>query len=127
MHMMSFTDGLQNQEEDKVIGAFFGRKHSGKPANTINTIDLITSHDRAAILTHLDCRLVIYDKDKNKFATDSTTKKIPHQVVRRQNIFTLRQLVDKMIEDTVLTLPCEDSIKDQIRHKVGLLRVQYYQ
>ncbi|KAL9181107.1 hypothetical protein ACHAXT_009912 [Thalassiosira profunda] len=98
-----------DRKEVGVTGAFFGRESSNGSTG-------LTVHGRAAILTHLRCRLLVCDRTEQTIAVDATTKQFPLSIVEDQNNITLRELVHAMIE----------SFGGTRQHQVRLLRVDHF-
>lgn len=105
-------------EEEVVTGAFFGRIHSNKSIG-------LTSHGRAALLTHLKCRLLVYDEVRHKIVADTATNAFPLSYVYDQNEITLKELVDAVISDYVKMIPSGSRGNEDELHRVGLLRVEH--
>jgi len=122
VHMMNLSGEHNDQQEEEVTGAFFGRMRNS--SNKSNRVSGLTYHGRAALLTHLKCRLLVYDAIQQQIALDTATKMFPSSFVNDQNEMTLKQLVDGMIADLV-ALPSEDNREKQGQYQVGLLRVEY--
>lgn len=122
VHMMNLSGEHDDQQEEEVTGAFFGRMRSS--SNKSNRGSGLTYHGRAALLTHLKCRLLVYDNIQQQIALDTATKMLPSSFVHDQNEMTLKQLVDGMIAELV-ALPSEDNREKQEQYQVGLLRVEY--
>ena len=116
VHKIDFSAEHIDQQETEVTGAFFGRMHQS------DKVVALTHGRRAALLTHLNCRLVIYNKMRQSVAVDTATNTFPSSIVIDQNEMTLKQLVDGMIADLEV-LPSEEYCKEQ--NQVGLLRVEY--
>eukprot|EP00804_Cyclotella_cryptica_P013279 CCRYP_007036-RA/>CCRYP_007036-RA protein AED:0.43 eAED:1.00 QI:0/0/0/0.5/1/1/2/0/390 len=105
-----------NKDNNRSIGAFFERKR--KPTENSKRT-LIYHRGRAALMTHLRARLLIYKEKEEKFAIDDKTLRFPSSHVTNQFQQTLRQLVDEMISDV---LP-EGSTRDS--NRTGTLRMEY--
>ena len=101
------------EEEEEVIGAFFGR-------HTLDEESQLVYHgSRSALLTHLKCSLLVYDKSLQVFAIDQATNTFPSSFVSDQNEMSLKKLVDDMISYYNPSHPSADDAS------VGLLRVQH--
>ena len=74
-------------QEAEVTGAFFGRAKNN--STTVNRIQGPTHHGRAALLTHLKCRLLVYDDSRKIIAVDAETMALPSAVVHDQHDTTL--------------------------------------
>lgn len=105
-------------KEEVVTGAFFGRIHSNKSIG-------LTLHGRAALLTHLKCRLLVYGEGRHKIVVDTATNAFPLSPVYDQNEITLKELVDAVISDYVEMVPSGSRGNNDELHRVGLLRVEH--
>lgn len=124
VHTMNLDpDKQDDHQEEHVTGAFFGRMPMPSPDQSNEAIGL-TFHGRAALVTHLKCRLLVYNETQQTFAIDTTTKKFPASFVHNQDEMTLKQLVDKMISDLV-PHSFENNRGNEERYQVGLLRADH--
>lgn len=114
VHPMNLLDNNNHHEE--ATGSFFGRM--GRTDISEKDVGL-TYHGRAALLTHLQCRLLVYNKIQNSFAIDASTKTFPASFVRDQSHMSLKKLVDEMISKMV-SLP-----RDRKNEGIGILRVEH--
>jgi len=106
-----------DNDQKEVVGAFFGGTSfsSGIPNSPT---DPLYYGKRAALLTHLKCRLLVYDETQQMFAIDDTTKMFPSSFVKEKNE-TLSDLVGGMIKEFSTT---DNNNK---KNQTGLLRVEY--
>lgn len=113
VYKMNLSGNDIEVEEEEVTGAFFGR-------HTLDEESQLVHHgSRSALLTHLKCSLLVYDKSQQAFAIDKATNIFPSSLVSDQNEMSLKKLVDDMISDYVPSHPSADNAS------VGLLRVQH--
>ena len=76
VHPMNLIDEL-NHHHNEVMGSFFGRMGRTETSESEKAAHL-TYHGRAALLTHLQCRLlVVYNKNQNSFAIHDSTNTFP--------------------------------------------------
>ena len=120
VHPVNLIDKL-NHHHEEVTGSFFGRMGRTDTSESEKAAHL-TYHGRAALLTHLQCRLLVYNKVQNSFAIHDSTNTFPASFVRDQNQMSLKELVGKMISK-IVSLPQNRSKED--RYQVGLLRVEH--
>lgn len=120
VHMMNLRGKGIEHEDQNVIGAIFGQIQSDCSDQSNVDAGLISCGSRAALITHLRCRMIVYNKSEQKFAIDNTTKSFPSPCVNDQNDMTLKQLVDGVIADFVPKSGDYSKNKD-----VGLLRVEH--
>ena len=106
-------NNVEVEDEEEVTGAFFGRHTLDEESQ------LMHYGSRSALLTHLKCSLVVYDKSQQVFAIDKATNTFPSSIVSDQNEMSLKQLVDDMISEYVPSHPWADNAR------IGLLRVQH--
>eukprot|EP00584_Thalassiosira_punctigera_P026927 CAMPEP_0172577066 /NCGR_PEP_ID=MMETSP1067-20121228/138043_1 /TAXON_ID=265564 ORGANISM="Thalassiosira punctigera, Strain Tpunct2005C2" /NCGR_SAMPLE_ID=MMETSP1067 /ASSEMBLY_ACC=CAM_ASM_000444 /LENGTH=450 /DNA_ID=CAMNT_0013369749 /DNA_START=175 /DNA_END=1527 /DNA_ORIENTATION=- len=118
VHMVNFSGEHHEQQGEEVTGAFFGRMESGSDQS--GRPSGLTLHGRAALLVHLQCRLIVYDSVQQRFAVDIATKKFPSSYVKNQNNVTLAKLAKTMMKDLV-SFPS----KDVREHHVRLLRIEH--
>ena len=105
---------VKEEEEEEVTGAFFGR-------HTLDEEPQLVYHgSRSALLTHLKCSLLVYDKSQQTVAIDKATNTFPSSFVSDQNEMSLKKLVDGMISYYNPSHPSADNDAS-----VGLLRVQH--
>lgn len=97
VHPMNLIDELNNHN-DEVTGSFFGRMGRTETFESEKAVHL-TYHGRAALLTHLQCRLlVVYNKNQNSFAIHDSTNTFPASFVRDQNQISLKKLVGEIFQ-----------------------------
>lgn len=75
VHPMNLIDEL-NHHHDEVTGSFFGRMGRTETSESEKAVHL-TYHGRAALLTHLQCRLLVYNENQNSFAIYDSTNTFP--------------------------------------------------
>jgi len=113
VYKMNLSGNDVEVEEEEVTGAFFGR-------HTLDEESKLVHHgSRSALLTHLKCSLLVYDKLQQTFAIDKATNTFPSSFVSDQNKLSLKKLVDDMISYYNPSHPSADDAS------VGLLRVQH--
>ena len=115
---------LQQDEEEEVIGAFFGRIKSDA-LHSNEKSPLLTHGGRAATLTHLHSRLIVHDPIQNFFAIDKSTNNFPSSFVENQYGMTLARLANDMIAKFASPFSVYDE-KQHGRNPVGLLRVEHF-
>ena len=106
VHKINCSGDIDIQHED-VTGAFFGRCTD---TTSVKVIDHLNYNGRAALLTHLKCHLIVYNKVQKAFTIDTS-------FVSNQHEMTLKELVDGMLA-RYTSIPYEEN-------DVGLLRVEH--
>lgn len=124
VHRMDLHGEHIDYKEEEVTGSFFGRMQSISSNKSNAEAGGLTSGRRAALLTHLKCRLLVYNENQQSFAIDAATKAFPSSLVKNQNEMTLKQLVDGKIADFV-SFHSEDNRNSKERYQAGLLRVEH--
>ena len=113
-------DAHGNEQGTGVLGAFFGRMKDD--STQAHQVAGLTRGGRAALLTHLRCRLLVHDRGRGLVLVDAATRALPSTFVRDQRVTTLRRLVDRMVAPF---RPLPRDGRDETRSPVGLLRVEY--
>lgn len=109
-------------DNEEATGAFFWRMPS--PDQAEENAGLMY-HERAALLTHLQCRLLVYNEAQRTFAVDPATNMFPISVVHDQDEMTLKQLVDRMVSDFASHHTSKSDGNNKKHYHVGLLRVEH--
>lgn len=107
-----------NSDVEGPIGAFFLRMKGDTPPSKKS---LLRGRGRAELLVDLQCRLLIHDKNQNRFAVEKSSRKFPSSFVKNQFDRTLKQLVDTMMK----SFQPPRVIQDDENNPTGLLRVEY--
>mmetsp|Transcript_32694 Transcript_32694/g.79153 ORF Transcript_32694/g.79153 Transcript_32694/m.79153 type:complete len:469 (-) Transcript_32694:159-1565(-) len=124
VHRMDIHGEHNDYREAEATGAFFGRMMSASSDESSNAGAGLTSGRRAALLTHLKCRLLVYNENQQTFAIDAATNAFPSSLVKNQNEMTLKQLVAVKIADFV-SFHSEDNKNKKERYQAGLLRMEH--